>query len=200
LVLDVECDDTLMVETPSTNTGSSVAISDASMEYPSIEYPVPWIVHHTFVDVPFERSPLTEDFYKPREVKSAPVSGVEHAPSLLDANEVPTASEQAIMQGASQGEAPPVVLRLADALASELEPVSAGFPTIGSQGHYDGTCKPCAFNWRQEGCQNGFQCNFCHLCAPGEKKRRKNERRHLLSNMAMFGLRRFQVSRPTPYF
>merc|ERR1712216_76318 len=36
-------------------------------------------------------------------------------------------------------------------------------PTIGSQGHHFGTCKPCAFLYTK-GCGNGSDCPFCHLC------------------------------------
>lgn len=54
---------------------------------------------------------------------------------------------------------------------AELSP----FPTIGSQSHHLGTCKPCAFVFKG-GCINGVACNFCHLCARDEKKRRKKER------------------------
>lgn len=68
----------------------------------------------------------------------------------------------------------PQVLVLAEALA---EPVlgSANCPTVGSTGHYDGTCKPCAFLYTK-GCQNGVQCTFCHLCPPDEKRRRQKEK------------------------
>lgn len=67
------------------------------------------------------------------------------------------------------------VLRLADALP---EPVlgSSELPSIGSAGHRTGACKPCAF-FHSKGCGNGTQCNFCHLCAHGEKKRRLKEKR-----------------------
>jgi len=51
-----------------------------------------------------------------------------------------------------------------------------GIPTKGSEGHQFGKCKPCAFVWKEDGCQSGIDCKFCHLCAPGEKKRRKKER------------------------
>ncbi|CAE8605150.1 unnamed protein product [Polarella glacialis] len=47
----------------------------------------------------------------------------------------------------------------------------AGLPSQGSVGHWQGRCKPCAFLY--EGCENGFLCEFCHLCPPGEIKRRK---------------------------
>lgn len=55
---------------------------------------------------------------------------------------------------------------------------SAELPSIGSAGHKKGRCKPCAFV-HTEGCGNGANCAFCHLCLPGEKKRRKKEIRAL---------------------
>lgn len=51
---------------------------------------------------------------------------------------------------------------------------SLGLWSIGSAEHNLGTCKPCAFLWKDEkGCQNGTNCKFCHMCTPGEVKRRK---------------------------
>jgi len=52
---------------------------------------------------------------------------------------------------------------------------STVFPTLGSAGHFSGQCKPCAFV-NTKGCKSGYECKFCHLCAPGEKKRRKREK------------------------
>jgi len=49
---------------------------------------------------------------------------------------------------------------------------SAEFPTVGSAGHHRGKCKPCAFAWKEGGCESGVQCQFCHLCDAVEKKRR----------------------------
>lgn len=62
------------------------------------------------------------------------------------------------------------VLRLADAIAP---PVIGGpeFPSIGSLGHHKGDCKPCTF-FHTRGCENKEDCQFCHLCGPGEKKKR----------------------------
>lgn len=63
-------------------------------------------------------------------------------------------------------------------------------PTVGSLGHYDGVCKPCAFA-SKKGCGSGMDCKFCHLCTEGEKKRRKKEkhavRRDLHSTCARGG-------------
>jgi hypothetical protein len=45
----------------------------------------------------------------------------------------------------------------------------------GSAGHAVGRCKPCAF-LHTVGCANGTACQFCHLCEPGEKRRRRKEK------------------------
>eukprot|EP00931_Biecheleriopsis_adriatica_P090713 TRINITY_DN64648_c0_g1_i1.p1 TRINITY_DN64648_c0_g1~~TRINITY_DN64648_c0_g1_i1.p1 ORF type:complete len:535 (-),score=83.09 TRINITY_DN64648_c0_g1_i1:106-1710(-) len=52
---------------------------------------------------------------------------------------------------------------------------SPELPSRGSALHRWAACKPCAFVFA-DGCQNGVECQFCHLCDPGEKKRRKKER------------------------
>lgn len=52
-------------------------------------------------------------------------------------------------------------------------------PSSGSADHSLGTCKPCAF-LHAKGCTKGSDCSYCHLCGPGEKKRRMKEKRQLL--------------------
>lgn len=49
-------------------------------------------------------------------------------------------------------------------------------PTRGSALHSSGACKPCAFVF-QDGCKNGLECEFCHLCDIGESKRRKKTKK-----------------------
>jgi len=68
---------------------------------------------------------------------------------------------------------PKAVLSLASALP-EPEMGSPEMPTIGSVGHWTGTCRPCAFMAR--GCSSGMSCPFCHLCDPDEKKRRRKDK------------------------
>jgi hypothetical protein len=54
---------------------------------------------------------------------------------------------------------------------------SLGLWSVGSAAHSSGTCKPCAFLWKDaDGCQNGTNCKFCHMCPPGEVKRRKKDK------------------------
>jgi hypothetical protein len=49
---------------------------------------------------------------------------------------------------------------------------SAELPSKGSALHSLERCKPCAFVLKG-GCKDGVECGFCHLCKPGEKKRRR---------------------------
>jgi len=52
-----------------------------------------------------------------------------------------------------------------------------GLWSIGSAEHSMGTCKPCAFLWKDaSGCQHGANCKFCHMCPPGEVKKRKKQK------------------------
>lgn len=48
-------------------------------------------------------------------------------------------------------------------------------PTKGSLAHGSGRCKPCAFVYTK-GCENGWECPFCHLCDQGEKKKRRKDK------------------------
>jgi hypothetical protein len=76
-------------------------------------------------------------------------------------------------------------LCLADACpAPELG--SDALPTVGSKGHDIGTCRPCAFLY-SKGCTNGVLCAYCHVCEPGEKKRRMKQKRQLLRDTSVLG-------------
>jgi len=69
----------------------------------------------------------------------------------------------------------------------EAAPGSAELPSVGSGQHDAGRCKPCAFV-HSKGCADGVLCQFCHLCEPGEKKRRQREK--LKCRKAAFRVRR----------
>eukprot|EP00439_Symbiodinium_sp_Y106_P044906 s5341_g5.t1 len=49
------------------------------------------------------------------------------------------------------------------------------------QAHINGTCKPCGYFFaKADGCRWHNNCTFCHLCPPGELKRRKKQKRAML--------------------
>jgi len=71
---------------------------------------------------------------------------------------------------------PPGTFAAAPAAAPAGVASQAAIDSIaGSRAHDLGLCKPCAFVFK-EGCLNGDSCMFCHLCQPGEKRRRRKER------------------------
>jgi len=52
---------------------------------------------------------------------------------------------------------------------------------VAPQAHVVGECRPCAYFWgKQDGCRSGDTCKFCHLCQPGELKRRRREKDRFL--------------------
>merc|ERR1719197_1259542 len=69
-------------------------------------------------------------------------------------------------------------MRDGDVDATGADECATEFPSIGSYGHFHGSCKPCAF-LHNKGCENGFNCPFCHLCDAGEKKKRSKEKQAL---------------------
>ncbi|CAE7541362.1 Zdhhc14 [Symbiodinium natans] len=47
--------------------------------------------------------------------------------------------------------------------------------------HANGTCKPCGYFFaKADGCRWHNTCTFCHICPPGELKRRKKQKRAML--------------------
>lgn len=65
---------------------------------------------------------------------------------------------------------------------------SPALPSVGSMNHHRGLCKPCAFVARDDKlCMSGVKCNFCHLCSPGEKQRRKKEKMALIKARRLLG-------------
>lgn len=71
--------------------------------------------------------------------------------------------------------APPVLPQGAHSVPPPPSAPAVGspeLPSVGSQGHAAGQCKPCAFLYTK-GCENGVSCQFCHLCEDGERQRRR---------------------------
>jgi len=58
-------------------------------------------------------------------------------------------------------------------------PPPPGVPSHGSVFHATSSCRPCAWFWKNGGCQNGQDCLHCHLCQPGAVRESKREKRSL---------------------
>lgn len=48
--------------------------------------------------------------------------------------------------------------------------------SVGSALHSTGGCRPCAWFWKEVGCQNGASCSYCHLCSEGALKAKKKSK------------------------
>jgi len=67
------------------------------------------------------------------------------------------------------------------AILHEVEVDNFGSVT---EAHTLGMCKPCAyFIVKKDGCRQGAECPFCHLCPKGELKKRRKARCHELKAM-----------------
>lgn len=67
----------------------------------------------------------------------------------------------------------PTAQKPSDLIPTRLS--TAAYPSAGSAAHQAGNCKPCAF-FHTKGCENGCECEFCHLCEAGEKKKRQKDK------------------------
>lgn len=54
-----------------------------------------------------------------------------------------------------------------------LELSTALLPSAGAALHGDQQCTACAWFWKPQGCANGLDCQYCHLCPQGEIRRRR---------------------------
>jgi len=114
---------------------------------------LPIVVKNTFVDV-LVAEPLEDRFSRERRAHSCPAARTRE----LDPGELAP-------QGVEEQTPKP------GALAARRK-----LPSLGSERHRTRKCKPCAFIYTERGCSNGFNCIFCHLCEPGEKKKRQKDK------------------------
>jgi len=73
-----------------------------------------------------------------------------------------------------------------------IKPTARGtnMSRIGSAGHKNGICRPCAYFHKPSGCVNIESCSYCHECPAGELKRRKQVK--LFFRKMMFNISRKQ--------
>eukprot|EP00930_Biecheleria_cincta_P106177 TRINITY_DN9945_c0_g1_i1.p1 TRINITY_DN9945_c0_g1~~TRINITY_DN9945_c0_g1_i1.p1 ORF type:complete len:325 (-),score=62.78 TRINITY_DN9945_c0_g1_i1:47-985(-) len=75
-----------------------------------------------------------------------------------------------------------------DVLYTDTQPQSDGEPKSLSvaaleekvKAHEAGTCVPCAYLKKSDGCRKGDSCSHCHLCPQGELRRRKKQKKKML--------------------
>lgn len=197
--------------------GMQPKLSSGVLGIPDIEYPISWQFDSTsqtrscpssyigappgleYLDETAERENLTE------LSTSCPASVVQPPPGLqnnynsLYEFEIPIAPADWATGHSCQLYIPPVhsfvppppmhspVLppEISEAMEPPLQP--SMLVSLGSVNHELGTCKPCAFI-HTKGCQSGAECPFCHLCPPGEKKRRTKMTRQIAKlTEAVFG-------------
>lgn len=96
---------------------------------------------------------------------------------------VAVAAAQAVTASHEEQVAAANAFASASGLSLQKEPMPTELPSAGSGGHHLGQCRPCAF-WTTKGCSSGKDCQFCHLCAPGEKKRRQKAKRAFFGALA----------------
>mmetsp|Transcript_43897 Transcript_43897/g.103836 ORF Transcript_43897/g.103836 Transcript_43897/m.103836 type:complete len:465 (-) Transcript_43897:96-1490(-) len=121
----------------------------------------------------------------------------EVAPCIVPASQLPTADAKVLLSPAkseskanvppSSPTGPPPGLEYLVASISKAEPqtipaVTDGLPSLGSALHGTGRCKPCVWFHKPESCQNGKDCQHCHLCPEGEIRARKKNARARKAN------------------
>lgn len=68
------------------------------------------------------------------------------------------------------------VMRPSDVQSQELCRADIhSLPSVGSANHFAGTCSPCAWFYKPQGCDHGKRCGRCHLCPAGEMKARRRK-------------------------
>jgi len=63
-----------------------------------------------------------------------------------------------------------------EVVAPDVPEARRPLTSAGSSLHGSGECRPCAWFWRHQGCDNGEECRHCHLCPQGELKARRKSK------------------------
>lgn len=145
----------------------------ALFEYIFPKEPLEPSVKNTFIDYPVARPDGWDACFEERRVRSAPGSVCLGSPreDLASVTMMSRQSTQQVVASRPKAKRGPTRASMTPVMIQALG--SSELPTVGSQGHHRGRCKPCAFAWKSEGCQGGIDCPFCHLCDPNEKKKRR---------------------------
>jgi len=157
-------------------------------EQPVGDLPEGVVVKNTFIDLPNVRSTSLDEYMENNwgGWKSCPVSRMQ---SEVE-NQISEIQALVIKEEEQQEEEKPeeekTTLRLLELLPSQPPAQQQQHPAVFSQGsvpHSLGQpCKPCGFVHKPEGCSNGANCQYCHLCPPGTIKQRKKVKKVMIRN------------------
>jgi len=144
--------------------------AEALKETPEIE---------SFPGLSLIKLPQTESLMEPLKIDLGDFGNFQPAPGLEE--EWAETEPKASIQEPQKIEASPTKRGALESFAPPpgLAPPST-IPSVGSAAHGTGLCRPCAWLWKPQGCQNGEDCRHCHLCPEGElKARRKVKADHM---------------------
>eukprot|EP00428_Durinskia_dybowskii_P052371 CAMPEP_0170319752 /NCGR_PEP_ID=MMETSP0116_2-20130129/60594_1 /TAXON_ID=400756 /ORGANISM="Durinskia baltica, Strain CSIRO CS-38" /LENGTH=460 /DNA_ID=CAMNT_0010572491 /DNA_START=51 /DNA_END=1433 /DNA_ORIENTATION=+ len=158
-------------------TAPSAASLTAAVHSTGVEIPI----KHTFIHYSEPPCEVVEGppVYSAPGIMLHPQAGsTSAAAAAAEASAVAAAAAAVI--GAPSSAAAAVVAAAAAAIAlpggAAADGTAAG-SSAGNEAHLRGECKPCSYFWyKADGCRNGYDCAFCHLCEKGENKKRKKER------------------------
>lgn len=124
------------------------------------------------------------------------------SPATSDAPASASASDAATASPGSESfamspEAAPFVPSVLGALSAPLDPLAilattpptSSVPAAAVQEpeegqekakHGAGSCRPCAWFWKEVGCSSGKDCEYCHVCPKGALKARKKVKRAMI--------------------
>jgi len=97
-----------------------------------------------------------------------------------------TDAEDPTVDGEQKEDIAPVCERTSESRLPRvtLELSTALLPSCGAALHGGQRCTACAWFWKPQGCANGQDCPYCHLCPQGEIRRRRKIKNAALRSKA----------------
>jgi hypothetical protein len=99
-----------------------------------------------------------------------------HTGSILSefSSEGDPTGEMLVVLGGRTQEMKECDVRLSEFQQVPRHPTTGEITSIGSAGHFCGTCKPCEWMQRGRPCKYGWRCTYCHIIDDHERYSRKN--------------------------
>merc|ERR1719401_2276756 len=134
-------------------------------------------------------SPPVLVFYQPAPMKYPGAALSRNEDDSTNAPGIPSLSERP--SEASAGSPPPHTggqwpmgaklhsqpISMAEVATASTRPHTGGQWSVGAELHWKSECQPCIHAWKPDGCSNGINCLFCHLCEDGKFQEAKNAKK-----------------------